>query len=704
MKKYLLILTFSLVSLGCCIGQSSRYQRADQLYRQHEYAKAIEWYEHLLKKEKEALPTQALNNLANCHYALRNYKKAEIWLAKMATNPDVSPSGLFRYGHVLMINGKPEAAWEQFLRVQEQAPFVSWLDALLKGSLDSTQWQAKKLPINSRETDFGPAFWDKGLIFASQRNNSTAGVVHTSRTTESPLLNLYYSEPRSADKWTRPQPLPGNVNSKLHDGPAQPAPDGNYLYVNQSRKLHRSSRKEAKSGPLVSIVIYENHKGHWRSPQKALLPDLPVSYLHPAVSPDGNWLYFASDLPGGEGGLDLYKVRMNGESWGTPINLGPSVNTPYNEAYPFLHPDGTLYFASEGHPGFGGWDLFRTYPRGGNWTSPANLGTPINSRWDDLSLIMDSSKTTCYFASNRGKNSAKDHIYQATREVPAFQDCPQQESPALCYRFYEQGTEEDLPYQLIYEWDFGDGHTAQGVRAKHCFEKPGVYNIALNVIDSLSGGNMFNEATYQLEINKPEGPWILATADPADPLLYHLDASQSYMPGLSISGWHWEFGEGALADGAKVDHRFPGPGEWSIQLGAIAKSDSSGEQQMPCVVNTVTVKAPKMVSTPIRKEPEGKLGPFMKQPSSLRIMGKVRMPNAQLTEGKIVWKELANGNIFRETHSIFGDGSFITQLPTGKNYQCEIVFPGYQPLLTPLDLRDYYGEAEMDLVFNLVPN
>ena len=749
MKRLAFIL---LCLLFFCIqaeGQNSRFKRADKLYRQHDYGKAIEWYEFLLKNEKKQFSSQALDNLTDCYFATRQYKKAESWLARLSKNEDVSTRALFRYGHVLLINGKPEMAREVFAQLGEQG-FVEMVDLVIAGKTDSTEWQTTRMKFNSRQTDFGPAWYGKGLIFCSERPNSVVGVVHKSKATASPLLNIYYSEPRNEQaretgegKWTNPHPISGNINSKLHEGPATLHPDSMHLFVNRSRKIKKSSRRDKKAGPLVEILVFEKKKNNWKSPKKAQLPDVNVSYLHPSPSPDGKWLYFASDLPGGQGGLDIYRVRIDGDHWGKPQNLGPAINTPHNEVFPYQHKDGTLYFASNGHSGYGGLDLFEARPAAVGWTPPRNLGEPINSRWDDFSLIMNRKKTSCYFASNRGRNSKADNIYHASRELPDFENCPEQEEPSLCYKFYEKGMEEDLPFQLIYEWDFGDGNSAPGVRARHCYEKPGDYTITLKVIDSLSGGHMFNQATYHLNIQPLEQPYIDVSLDRDNALWVGVNAEKSNIPGFVTEGYFWDFGDGNIGAGPETSHLYTLPGDYTVRLGLSGHLETESGTSRHCVTRTVEIatsgdlfgvgslinpkeekkdlyastESPRPALTPpntntsraskseatSHPNPNTFIGPVLHQPESIVLNGQVFMPGEQIREGKIVWKDQSSGEVVRETHGIYQDGTFITQLPTGVLFNCEIRFEGYRPYLFDLDLRDYSGTEKIKQEFHLIP-
>ena len=149
---------------------------------------------------------------------------------------------------------------------------------------------------------------------------------------------------------------------------------------------------------------------------------------HPALSPDGKRLYFSSDKPGGQGGADIYYVEIQGESFGAVRNLGPAVNTPEDEVFPFVDSEGSLYFASSGHLGFGGLDIFRSQAQNGCWTKPENLGLPVNSPQDDFAYVLDSSRSKGFFSSNRGNDPDNDDLYAFSQKLeekrPEFQCAP----------------------------------------------------------------------------------------------------------------------------------------------------------------------------------------------------------------------------------------------------------------------------------------
>ena len=204
-------------------------------------------------------------------------------------------------------------------------------------------------------------------------------------------------------QWKRPEPVEGELNTELDEGTPSFTPDGQTMYLSRARR-------EPNSNTGVEIYTSQRSDAKWSAPQKyEITADTISSYGHPAVSPDGTWLYFTSDMPGGQGGRDIWRVNLK-ERQGSLENLGEWINTPGDEMFPYVRSDSVLYFASNGHPGFGGLDIFRAeQTKSGGWTV-TNMGTPVNSASDDFGICFGEGESG-FFSSNRGDNRGYDHIY-----------------------------------------------------------------------------------------------------------------------------------------------------------------------------------------------------------------------------------------------------------------------------------------------------
>lgn len=582
------------LTVGLARGQNSKIRYADELFARSEYLKAIDWYEAGLKKnpQGEDRNTKAMQRLVRACLATRKYDKAEYWLGQLNTELGLDPAWYFHYGQVLLTNGKPEEARKWFYAYGAEGGksslangFMELIDELQKRDPLRENISVETLPFNAKYTDFGPQWYQEGLIFTSGRREVRKGVMRRSAETGTPLLDIYYV--KEDESWSKPKPLIRSGKHKQHKGPGTFDPEGEVLYLNQSQRQVRWGKKS--KGPELGIYTTQAKGKKWTKPQAIPFPDTDADYLHPSVSADGKWLYFAANLPGGAGGFDLYRCAVQSEGYGQPEWLGPSINTPFDELYPFAHGSDRLYFASYGHPGYGGLDLFESRMSGESWSTPVNMGMPLNSRWDDFSLVLDPGRKSGFFASNRTDQNFNDDLFQCWVELEEFEDCPEATLVPLCYKYSEEGTEDELPYQLIYSWSFGDGTSALGAKARHCYETYGDYIVELSVIDSTTGEPIFSQARYQLSIPPPTGPAIQITDETLAAGELHFSAASTTLPGYSLEGYYWDWGSGFQAGGPEEVATFTGPGEHTVKLGIVAFDPLQLEEKRFCVSKTFTL-------------------------------------------------------------------------------------------------------------------
>lgn len=258
--------------------------------------------------------------------------------------------------------------------------------------------------FNSRRSDFAPMY-DSGeldrLYFTS--TNEKASGNKRSEITGMKNSDIFVATKNERGEWNRPEAVEGELNTEFDEGIVSFSPDGQTMYLTKARR-------EPSANTGVEIYTSQRSDAKWSAPVKyEITADTLSSYGHPAVSPDGNWLYFTSDMPGGSGGKDIWRVNLK-ERAGSLENLGEWINTPGDEMFPYMRTDSVLYFASDGHPGFGGLDLFRAEmtPSGG-W-NVTNLGRPINSNSDDFGITFGKGESG-FFSSNRNDARGYDHIY-----------------------------------------------------------------------------------------------------------------------------------------------------------------------------------------------------------------------------------------------------------------------------------------------------
>ena len=258
--------------------------------------------------------------------------------------------------------------------------------------------------FNSRRADFSPMFAgaDHDVLYFTTTNEKVTGS-HRSEITGMKKGDIWAARKNEQGQWQRPEAVEGDLNTEHDEGIISFSPDGTTMYLTRARR-------EPNAHTGVEIYTSQRSDAKWSAPVKLeITADTLSSYGHPAVSPDGNWLIFASDMPGGMGGLDLWKINLK-ERAGTLENLGEFINTPGDECFPYMRGDSLLYFASDGHAGLGGLDLFRAEqtPSGG-W-NVTNMGYPVNSSSDDFGITYGEGESG-YFSSNRGDGRGYDHIY-----------------------------------------------------------------------------------------------------------------------------------------------------------------------------------------------------------------------------------------------------------------------------------------------------
>ena len=264
--------------------------------------------------------------------------------------------------------------------------------------------------INSIFQEYSPAFYQNGLVFIASNpavNTDKKEDDNTGKATTS----LFFAARNDKGSLQKPLTFAEELTTKFYDGPLSFSKDGNTIYFTRTN-LRRGKPIKAKDG-LVKLKIYAATKkdNKWDNIFELPFNNAEYDCAHPSVSNDGRRLYFSSNRPGGFGGMDLYVSTLINGKWSDPVNLGPKVNTDKNEIFPFIHADGKVYFASNGHKGVGNLDIFSTMKTDTGWLKPLNLPEPINSRSDDFGLIVSADKKSGYFSSNRASGKGDDDIF-----------------------------------------------------------------------------------------------------------------------------------------------------------------------------------------------------------------------------------------------------------------------------------------------------
>ena len=391
-------------------------KQGNEYFEAYAYEQAIPYYRDILLQDNS---TEAKIKLAECYRLTNDYEKAEYWYKQIIGQMPEDPIYKLYYGQILQSNGNCEEAKKWFL---EYAKFDDLGNTLAEGcemddnfQKNRSKYEITLLPINSKGSDFGVVFYQNGIAFCSNREElSEASSARLQK--DRAFLDIYFCEEQMGNSFTPPQKLRGNVNGSLNDGPISFNEAQNKAYFTRN-SIHRGKKQKNKEGALHLSIFEAELQGDekWGNIKMVSLTDdnkRNYSIAHGVVSANGQTLYFISDMLGGYGGTDLYQATRIDTTWGQVTNLGAAVNSSGNEMFPYIHEDGTLYFASNGHAGMGGLDIFSSQKKGTRWQKPVNLGRPFNSPKDDFSIVFSKDKLKGYFASNRQGGFGSDDIYR----------------------------------------------------------------------------------------------------------------------------------------------------------------------------------------------------------------------------------------------------------------------------------------------------
>lgn len=425
MKKYFYTVTVLLfVGVLSLNAQNKATEKADKYYDRLQYVKAAEEYEELV--EDDEADAYVYKKLANTYYNLYDAENAQKYY-KLYLDNEANPEAeaLYRYAQMLKASGDYDESEEVMKQFAEVAPNDKRAQSFknnrnyLNNILNSDpKFEVTSLDdINTELSDFGGYVFDNKLYFVSARNKSRRDYGWN----DQPTLDVYVAQ-KVGDTYKDAELIEGDVNSKYHEGTVSISPDGETVYFTRNDYLDGDYNKN--SNGVGELKIYKatlvNEK--WDDVQELPFNDSEYSTGHTALSPDGKTLYFSSDMPGGSGESDLYKVAINEDgTFGEPENLGSGINTPGRENFPYIDSEGTLYFSSDGHLGIGGLDVFYAKAEGSSFGDVVNLGQPVNSSGDDFAFYFDLNEETGFVSSNRGgvaENVANDNIYMVKQIAP----------------------------------------------------------------------------------------------------------------------------------------------------------------------------------------------------------------------------------------------------------------------------------------------
>lgn len=418
MKRFLsytfIIYVFLALFVSC---RSAKLSDAEEKQRIGEYYEAAAIYRRVYTKtspKKRDLRGYVAFRMAECNRMINSTAKAVSGYMN-ALRYDYPDSILYlRLGQMQQKNGRYADAIKNYDAYLQYDPTSVLAFNGVEGSQKALEW--KKNPtryvvkrmdkFNSRRGEFSPMLlgpdYDQ-LYFASSRSKDKDQKI--SAITGQNNNNFYVIKKDEQGNWLQPEELEDEVNTEFDEGTPSFTPDGNTMYYtycsqapegDRTAEIYMSSRSSAKWGKGSKVEI---------------LKDSVTALAHPSVSPDGRWLYFVSDAVGGQGGKDIFRARINGNDFGPMENLGPEINTPGDEVFPYVRDSVTLYFASNGHPGMGGLDIFRATLDSTEHWHVENMRSPINSNGDDFGITFEGVHERGFFSSNRNDARGYDHLY-----------------------------------------------------------------------------------------------------------------------------------------------------------------------------------------------------------------------------------------------------------------------------------------------------
>ncbi|HET8855322.1 MAG TPA: OmpA family protein [Salinimicrobium sp.] len=402
-RKYLIYLF--LIFPGMILSaQSGMQKKADRLFDDFAFVKAADVYEDLIEQDYNT--TYNKKKLGDTYLRLRDPENAVKYYSDVVQQPGISPEYYYKYAQALRGVRKYEESREWLRKYQEEGKNAGLAEEILEAddilTYDGLEnFVVRPSEINSDVSDFG-AYERNGIIYFTSARAEGSDRDKIYAWNGEPFLDVYQIKDGVVS------PIPGDINTKYHEGPVTISADGETMFFTRNNFIeNKRGKKDDQDINHLKIYKATMEGGQWTNIEETPFSSNEYSVGHPAISADGKTLYFASEAPGGFGGSDIYSVSIEGNTYGTPENLGELVNTPGNEVFPFVSENNQLYFSSDGHRGYGLLDVFVIDLE--NMSQAENLGSAVNSNLDDFAFTL-TGEGDGYVSSNR-KGQGSDDIY-----------------------------------------------------------------------------------------------------------------------------------------------------------------------------------------------------------------------------------------------------------------------------------------------------
>ena len=425
-NKVILFITFLSVLCSAGQAQTTKVKKANKEYDKFAYIDATKTYERIAEKGYKS--ADLFQKLANAYYFNANLEKAAKWYGELfAMNEEVAPEYYYRYAQSLKSIGEYAKANEMLVLFNKKSSEdlrgkifndkQNYMDII---KANSGRYIIKDAGINSAYSDYGSAYAGNKLIFTSSRDTGSFSQ-RKHKWSNQYFTNMYSADitPKDApgvteDSLTVPEKFAKNINSRFHESTPVFTKDGLSMYFTRNNFNNGKKGKDANKITLLKIYKATLKEGKWNNSQELPFNNDSYSVAHPTLSADEKTMYFASDMPGTYGQSDIWKVAINADgSFGTPENLGVAINTEGKESFPVITNENELYFATDGHPGLGGLDIFMSGMNAdGTFKAPINIGAPANSPQDDFAYLIDTKTRKGFLTSNRDGGKGYDDIYK----------------------------------------------------------------------------------------------------------------------------------------------------------------------------------------------------------------------------------------------------------------------------------------------------
>lgn len=449
---------------------------------------------------------------------------------------------------------------------------------------EESPFEIRRLSFNTTGySDISPVITEDGILFCSDRRLS--GITDRTSFDNRRLYSIYVAEKKDTSDWRKPVPVESDRTAQFNTGPLCIAPDGQTVYFTS----------EIETGVQSRNRNFRNHSGIFKAQLSGtrLNSIEPFKYNgtdydmgQPSISDDGRFLYFASDMPGGLGGSDIWFCEWVNGDWTAPVNAGQGINSTATDNFPCIHASGRLYFSSGRQGGMGGLDVYYSDLIEEKWGVPLRLQAPVNSSSDDFAFVAMPDLRRGYFTSNRRRN---DDIYEFTSAIIRKADCDTLEINNYCYEFVEENAVKYDTMPFMYEWKFGDGQKAVGRIVEHCYEGPGRYFVQLDVTNLVTKEVKLNQKSEMLVVEAVEQPYISSPEFADAGAVVQFSADSTNLPGWDIAQYYWSFGDETIGIGINVEKTFTRTGTFNVQLIVSSKPGEGGITREACVSKSITI-------------------------------------------------------------------------------------------------------------------